>query len=180
MMHIVYLSFAFAFSELFLALIKRSRSETAKTRKDSGSMILLWTMITLGFTGGFFLAKPVNGYLLVAGLAFITAGLIIRWSSIIQLGKSFTVDVSISDVARLKTDGIYRRVRHPSYSGLLTIIAGFSLAMSSFYSLLILLVPVFLAVIYRISIEEIVLCNEFGNSYLQYKSKTKKLIPGIF
>jgi protein-S-isoprenylcysteine O-methyltransferase Ste14 len=180
MVHIVYLSFGFAFSELLLTLIKRSRSETSRTRKDRGSMILLWIMITFGFTGGFILANPVNHYLLGAGLASITGGLIIRWTSIIQLGKSFTVDVSISDVARLKTDGIYKRVRHPSYSGLLAIVAGFSLTMNSIYSLLVLMVPVFVAVVYRINVEEKVLGNEFGNSYLIYKTKTNKLIPGIY
>jgi protein-S-isoprenylcysteine O-methyltransferase Ste14 len=35
-------------------------------------------------------------------------------------------------------------------------------------------------VIYRIYVEEKVLVKEFGNSYLEYKSKTKRLIPGIY
>jgi protein-S-isoprenylcysteine O-methyltransferase Ste14 len=177
---IIYMSYAFAFSEILLAVFKRSKTGSVKTRKDSGSLIFLWTIITLGFTGGFFLAKPVNQFFAGAGFALIIGGLIYRWVAILQLGKSFTVDVAITDVAELKTDGIYERVRHPSYLGLLLIVVGFSAIMSSYWSFLVLAVPVFLAIIYRISVEEKLLISEFGDRYLKYKRETKKLIPGIY
>ena len=110
----------------------------------------------------------------------VLAGIIIRWVAIIQLGKSFTVDVAITEVARIKTDGLYKQVRHPSYLGLLLIIIGFSATMNSLYSFFILVVPVFLAITYRISIEERVLIDEFGESYIRYMAKTKKIIPGVY
>jgi len=177
---IVYISFAYAASELLLMLLKRSKRETVKTRDDRGSLILLWMMITIGFVAGFILSKPENHFWAGFGSVFIVAGLIIRWTAILQLDRSFTVDVAITDSANLKTDGIYEKVRHPSYLGLLLIIFGFSITMSSFFSFLVLTVPVFTAVLYRINIEEKVLRNEFGNSYSEYESRTKKLIPGIF
>lgn len=182
---IVYLTFVFAFSELLLMLVKHSKIKTAKTRKDRGSMMLLWVIITLGFTGGFFLAKhdswnSINTFITGTGLLLVFAGIIIRWVAINQLGKSFTVDVAITEVASLKTDGLYKQVRHPSYLGLLLIIIGFSATMNSLYSFLVLVVPVFLAISYRISIEERVLTGEFGESYIRYMAKTKKLIPGVY
>jgi protein-S-isoprenylcysteine O-methyltransferase Ste14 len=137
-------------------------------------------MITLGFTCGFYLSKPVSDFLAGFGLPLIIMGLIIRWIAIIQLGNSFTVDVAITDSANLKTDGIYTRIRHPSYSGLLLVAVGFSAIMSSLYSFLVLVIPIFAAIIYRINIEEKVLINEFGESYNAYKKNTKKLIPGIY
>jgi protein-S-isoprenylcysteine O-methyltransferase Ste14 len=63
---------------------------------------------------------------------------------------------------------------------MLSIVFGFSIIMSSFYSFLILVIPVFVAAVYRIRVEEMVLINEFGDSYLEYKSRTKKLVPGIY
>jgi len=185
LMFIIYLTFVFAFSELLLMVFKHSRIETAKTRKDQGSMMLIWVMITIGFTLGFFLAKHgsfnfINSAITGIGLLMIMTGIIIRWLAIIQLGKSFIVDVAITEVTELKTDGLYKKIRHPSYLGLLLIIIGFSVTMNSFFSFLVLVVPVFIAVIYRISVEEKVLTNEFGESYSGYKSRTKKLIPGIF
>jgi protein-S-isoprenylcysteine O-methyltransferase Ste14 len=41
-------------------------------------------------------------------------------------------------------------------------------------------VPVLIAVLYRISVEEKVLMTEFGESYMAYKTGTKKIIPGIY
>jgi protein-S-isoprenylcysteine O-methyltransferase Ste14 len=180
MIPLVYLSLIFAFSELFLMLVKHSRIKTAKTRNDRGSLLFLWLIITFGFTGGFILSKPVNQFFAGAGFALITGGLIYRWIAILQLGKSFTVDVAITESANLKTDGLYERVRHPAYLGLLLIVVGFSATMSSVLSFLALAVPVFLAISYRISIEEKLLISEFGEKYIRYKAETKKLIPGIY
>jgi protein-S-isoprenylcysteine O-methyltransferase Ste14 len=163
-----------------LMVFKRSRRESVTTRKDRGSMILLWVMITSGFTLGFLLSKPASQFWTGFGFAFIVLGLIIRWIAIMQLGNSFTVDVSISKNAMLKTDGIYEKIRHPSYLGMLLVVAGFGATMNSLYSLLVLVIPVFFAVVYRISVEERVLVNEFGNSFIKYAESTKKLIPGIF
>jgi protein-S-isoprenylcysteine O-methyltransferase Ste14 len=179
------MSLVFAFSEFLLMLIKHSRIKTVKTRMDQGSMILIWVMITFGFTAGFLLAKhdswkSVNSIITVFGLLLILIGIIIRWIAIVQLGKSFTVDVAITDKARLKTDGLFRRIRHPSYLGLLITIIGFSATMNSLISFFIFSIPVTLAVLYRIRVEEKVLFQEFGDNYTDYKSKTKKLIPGIY
>jgi len=161
-------------------IIKRSKSESVKTREDRGSMVLLWSMITLGFIGGFFLSKPANMFWTGFGFTFIIGGLIVRWIAILQLGNAFTVDVAITKAANLKTDGIYERVRHPSYTGIMAIVIGFGVTMNSLYSFLVLVLPVFFAVIFRIGVEEKVLIKEFGNSYVEYKSKTKRLIAGIF
>ena len=177
---IILLSYAFAFSEFILFLVKRSSGRTSTTRENRGSLILLWLTITLGLTGGFFLSGPINHFWMGFGSVFLITGLIIRWIAILQLGKSFTVDVAITDKAQLKTDGIYARVRHPSYLGILMIVIGFSAAMSSLYSFLVLVIPVFLAILYRISIEEELLTREYGSDYIEYRKTTKKIFPGIY
>lgn len=177
---LIWLSFGFAVSEFILMLVKRSKKVTSRTRNDRGSLILLWGMITIGFTAGFILARPSNQFWLGFGTGLLVIGIIIRWVAILQLGKAFTVDVAITDTARLKTDGIYERIRHPSYLGILMIVTGFSSAMNSIYSLLVLLVPVSLAILYRISVEEKVLIGEFGDNYIEYKKETKKIIPWIY
>lgn len=177
---IVYFSLAFAFSELVLMLVKRSKEAHVKTRSDKGSLAFLWLMITCGFFVGFFLSKPMNQFWAGFGILFIIGGLILRWVSILQLGSAFTVDVAVNNEAKLKTNGVYERIRHPSYLGMLLIVIGFSATMSSIYSFLVLVVPVFLAIIYRIRVEENLLKNEFGDSYSNYSLDTKKLIPWIY
>jgi protein-S-isoprenylcysteine O-methyltransferase Ste14 len=177
---IIYLSFVFALSEILVGVVKRSKKKTVRIREDKGSLIILWVCITLGFTGGFFLSGRINLFWEGFGFVFIVTGLIIRWTAILQLGKSFTVDVAITDTGTLKTDGLYESIRHPSYSGLICIVTGFAFIMSSVYSFLVFVLPVFLAIFYRINVEEKLMAREFGNSYLEYRSRTKKIIPGIF
>lgn len=184
MVRIVYLSYAFALSELILAFVKRSKSGAVKTRKDKGSLIVLWLTIIGAFTAGFYLSRTsrhYDNYLITgAGLLFILTGLIIRWISIIQLGKSFTVDVAITSTSNLKTDGIYKRIRHPSYLGLLLVVMGFAITMNNLYSFFAVVVPVFFALSYRIRVEEELLISEFGEKYNQFRLTTKKIIPFIY
>jgi protein-S-isoprenylcysteine O-methyltransferase len=58
------------------------------------------------------------------GVALLLLGLLLRWWSIIHLGRFFTVDVVIATDHRVVDSGPYRFIRHPSYSGVLLIIAG--------------------------------------------------------
>lgn len=174
------MSLAFGFSELLLLLIKRSKTGRTKIQKDQGSLILLWVAITIGFTAGFFFSKPTSEFLFGFGIGFVISGLLIRWLSIIQLGKSFTVDIAIMHSSQLITDGMYERIRHPSYSGLLAIVLGFAITMGSIISFFVFVIPVICAIIYRIEIEEKILRQEFGDDYNNYMKETKKVIPGIY
>jgi protein-S-isoprenylcysteine O-methyltransferase Ste14 len=117
--------------------------------------------------------------LLWTGIVIFFIGAVIRWTAIFQLRKEFTVDVSISKNHKIKDDGLYRYIRHPSYLGLLLEFLGFSLLYDNWYSLLIINIPIFVAMVYRIKIEEELLTGAFGIEYENYKRRTKRIIPGI-
>ena len=168
-----------------LSLIKHSRKKTVKNRHDKGSMILLWLMISLCLTAGFFIAGPrrwthTSGMIAMAGYVVIAAGAIIRWRAILQLSIAFTVDVAVSEGQKLKTDGLYKKVRHPSYLGLLLILTGLSVAMSSPWSVAVVVIPMILTISYRINVEEKLLSDEFGEAYARYRSRSWRLLPGIY
>lgn len=116
----------------------------------------------------------------LVGLCIFLIGITVRWISIIQLNKAFTVDVVIAENHKLKTDGIYKSIRHPSYFGLLLICFGLSIAMNSIISIVVITIPVSLAITYRIKIEENTLMNEFGDTYESYMTKTHKIIPKLY
>lgn len=185
MQTVIYCSFIFFISELALAIAKRARRETAKIKTEKLSLILLWLSIPLGLSIGFSFADyapwdSTERSVAVAGLLIFVLGLAIRWLAIFQLKKEFTVDVSISDTHRLNTSGLYRFVRHPSYSGLLLTCFGLSLAMNSLPSLFIVNLPILIALLYRIHVEESILKTEFGEDYEHYSNNTSRLIPKIF
>jgi protein-S-isoprenylcysteine O-methyltransferase Ste14 len=181
----IYLSYLFGFSEIIIAFLKRSKTKSVKVRRDRGSRIILYVIITLSFIAGFFLANyrkwdSLNYFFASIGLVLILSGFIIRLVAIIQLKTAFTVDVAINKEHELKTNELYSIIRHPSYLGMILIIAGISVGMNSLLSFLIVSLPVFFAILYRIYIEEAVLTKEFGARYMEYKKTTKKIIPYIY
>lgn len=184
MKYLILLSVLFFVSEFLLMLVKRSKKIERKRQNDKGSLVLLWVVITICFTFGFMFASYrtwtlINYAIAILGVMVILAGAIIRWISIIQLSSAFTVNVAIGNNHKLKTDGVYKYVRHPSYSGLLLIMFGFSVSMNSYISILIITIPMLIVILYRIKVEEEILLAEFGDEYSNYKKNTEKLIPGL-
>ena len=182
---IIYLSYFFFLSEFVLMLLKRSKKASVSKRSDKGSLLILWFSIIISLTAGFYISNYslgsfANMIAYYPGLLIFLAGMILRWSAILQLKKAFTVDVSVNKEHLLKTDGLYKKIRHPSYLGLILILTGLSVAMNNLISILIIIISIFAAVSYRINIEEKLLAEEFGDSYERYRADTRKIIPGIF
>ena len=61
-----------------------------------------------GFVGKMYPYEGDYSALLYSGIAIMILGFIIRWTAIVQLGKAFTVDVSISKTHKIKDDGLYK------------------------------------------------------------------------
>lgn len=114
------------------------------------------------------------------GLFFMILGFIIREWAIITIGRFFSSRVSIYKDHKLVNEGLYKFIRHPAYTGALFSIIGLGMAFRSLLGLLLLLVLIGLAYGYRIKKEENLLLGEFGDKYVDYMNKTKRLIPGFF
>lgn len=96
------------------------------------------------------------------------------------LGKFFTVDLAIHEGHKLVNKGLYKYIRHPSYSGSLMSFLGFGLSLNNWVSFAITFVPVFISFLYRINIEEQLLLKQEGLNYADYKKRTKRLIPMLY
>lgn len=136
-------------------------------------------------------------------LALLYVGCYIRLQAYAQLGTNFTYRIAAPDT--LVTEGVYAYVRHPSYSGLLTVlIAVYSLFLTQHGSLscwlpamstssgchlvddstVAYLVPavgftsvVWLVMMRRVQEEEIMMEREFGQRWREYRMRTKKFVP---
>jgi protein-S-isoprenylcysteine O-methyltransferase Ste14 len=95
------------------------------------------------------------------------------------LGHRFSGLVAIQPGHTLVTDGIYGAIRNPSYLGLLVNALGWSLAFRSGAGVLLtlLLIPPLIA---RMRAEERLLTSQFGQEYVAYRSRTARLIPGVY
>lgn len=175
-----------AVSEIILARIKLVKTKSSEN-EDRNSLKILWITIILsvllgvllGIRGiGFMASKPA--LISLSGFLLIIIGLVIRWTAIITLKKYFTVNVSILTEHKLVTTGIYRFVRHPAYAGSLLSFLGLGLSFSNWLSTLVIFIPVLIAFIYRIQVEEKVLIQTFRDKYILYSKRVKRLIPKIY
>lgn len=135
--------------------------------------------IILGFTE---IGRVGVGYASVSllGIALMLCGTGLRWAAIRTLKRYFTVNVTILENHRVVRDGLYRRLRHPSYTGLLLRYFGFGLSFSNWLSLTLIFLPMLASVFYRIRVEEAALEEAFGGEYAEYARTTKRLIPGVY
>jgi len=123
--------------------------------------------------------SPLLG-LRIVGILLILLGITIRILSRKILGKQFSVHVETSDEHTLITEGIYRRLRHPAYLGLLCLFLGIPLALGSWGGAIIALIGGTSSIVFRIIIEERSLEAWFGEDYKKYQADTWRLIPFIW
>ena len=172
-------------SEVLLNRLYRSRSKSSK-KNDKNSLQLIWGTIIVSMTAGIMasitLPVPLDNAVwpVITGLVLIVLGMVLRFIAIGTLGKFFTVDITIQEEQTLLTNGVYKFIRHPSYSGSLLSFLGFGFSQNNWVSLFVIFVPVLLAFLYRIKLEEKMLLEQFGQAYREYKQKTRRLIPGIY
>lgn len=179
------LIFLFPVSEVVLAFIKRSRHRSARS-EDQGSIFLLWFSIALGSVLAFAAQFVRSAHLYVppaaihlTALALMIFGLVVRWTAILTLGRLFTVDVAIHTDHEVVQTGLYRFVRHPSYTGLLITFLGMGLYFANWLSMIALLVPIAIGMSIRIRQEEKALLRSLGPAYAAYCARTKRFIPGL-
>ena len=180
------LGLIYILSEALLAVSRRAKTG-GSTLHDRGSLGLLWVVISLSVTLAFSVARrypaAAMGHLealRIMGIGAFVLGLVIRWYSIVHLGRFFTVDVAIASDHRLIDTGPYRFVRHPSYSGALMAFLGLALCLGNWASLVLIVMPVLLVFLRRMQVEEAALLQAFGDRYRDYSRRTKRVIPAIY
>ena len=113
------------------------------------------------------------------GVVLFAAGGALRIWPVFVLGRRFSGLVAIQPGHTLVTSGVYGIIRHPSYLGLLVGSLGWALAFRSGVGVLLtaLTIPPLVA---RIRAEERLLHTQFGDEYDAYRSRTSRLLPGIY
>lgn len=172
-----------AFSEFVGGyIIPRLRGRgTVKARSDKGSSMVIWLSLFVSITIVFFFGK--NGITLLPdwffylGIPLMVAGIAFRQWAILVLGRFFSTTVKIISDHRIISNGPYRLIRHPTYAGSLLTLVGLGLASRTWGGTLVIAALFGLVYNYRISVEEKALKAEFGQEYVDYAGKTKRLIP---
>lgn len=173
-------------AEITFTTIRRA-GEGASLRQDRGSLRWINVAIYTSIPFAFWISTQKTGrfpadlqWIRWTGIAMIIGGSAIKWYAVHQLRSRFTVDVAIIKDHRLVCNGLYRRIRHPSYLGALTAFAGLGIALGNLLSIPALLVPITLAFLFRIHVEEAVLNQAFPDEYPAYRRSSWALIPFVY
>jgi protein-S-isoprenylcysteine O-methyltransferase Ste14 len=177
---------AWIVSEVVVIVLTRTRKSSGAVR-DRGSIFVLWIAITCAIAAGSWYGE-VHPHTIFGGahwvrtgsVAILAAGLAIRWTSIVSLGRAFSVNVAIRADQKLYRRGLFAVVRHPSYTGMMIIFAAIGVRTRNWMALAILVIPTFAALLYRMRVEEAALGQAFGQDYEEYSKTTKRLVPGIY
>jgi protein-S-isoprenylcysteine O-methyltransferase Ste14 len=187
-LHLIWktLYWAWILSELLVLVVTRTRRGGGEIR-DRGSLEVLWfvifgAMFVGSWAGAVYRPAKFDGghWLASVCLGLLAVGLAIRWSAIYTLGKSFSANVAIHSTQKLNQSGLFRWMRHPSYTGMLLIFLAMGLDTHSWLGLGIIVLLPAAALLYRIHVEEVALTGAFGSEYVEYSQRTKRLIPGIY
>ena len=153
---------------------------------ERGSMLLIG--VTLGVGLWLPLLVNIRGFALfsigivegLAALVVMLIGLGLRVWAALTLGGYYTRTLMTTSNHKVVTAGPYAWVRHPAYLGVILLWSGLGILSSNL--LIAFLFPVvFVAVyLYRISVEEAMLVKELGDGYVQYKRRTRKLVPFLY
>jgi protein-S-isoprenylcysteine O-methyltransferase Ste14 len=182
---IIAFSTLYGFFEIYMSRRLKSKRSISKSG-DKGSIWLLFISISIGYWLSFIMASTRLGRiyhwntLFLIGSILEIIGLIIRVTSILSLKQQFTYTVTKIENHELIETGLYKNIRHPGYLGQLIIFLGISTTLSNWLSILLMIIPVLLGYLNRITVEEKFMVEQMGQKYIDYQKRTKRLIPTIY
>lgn len=113
-------------------------------------------------------------------LIFLWCGIATRFWSFRTLGRYFTFTVQTSTDQPVVTEGPYRFVRHPGYTGILLAVIGLGFLFGNWVSVASILVAVTAGLVYRIRVEERALLQTLGARYRDFAATRKRLVPFVW
>jgi protein-S-isoprenylcysteine O-methyltransferase Ste14 len=116
----------------------------------------------------------------VAGLTLICVGIGLRAWSIATLGRFFQYRIEVQPGHRVVSEGPYRYVRHPSYSGIVLVLIGIALATGDVLGVMVVAVLGSIGLTVRIRAEERQLTDALGGQYERFAAQRKRLVPRVW
>jgi protein-S-isoprenylcysteine O-methyltransferase Ste14 len=161
------------------------KAAPAKTSESKGSRAvhvflanaaLLLEIVPIRGLGRFLPASPL---IMTAGLAVEGFGLFLTIWARRHLGRNWSGEITIKVDHQLIRSGPYKLMRHPIYTGLLTMYAGIAIVTGEWLAVIGFAMAAF-AYWRKIRLEEANLKVAFGGDYDVYRRETWALVPGLF
>jgi protein-S-isoprenylcysteine O-methyltransferase Ste14 len=141
---------------------------------------LEWSLLIASCLAGLYfpiVRLPCYFYLLPFGGLLLIGGFVIHRAS--HAVHTHAHD-KLEAIHHLVTTGIYAKLRHPGYGGLILMYLGLSLAAGTLLALGVALILSIMAVLTAFK-EEAALAEKFGAQYAEYEERVPwRFVPGLF
>ncbi len=114
------------------------------------------------------------------GLLFAAGSLILFQLTHRALGRNWSVSLDVRANHRLITDGIYQKVRHPMYSAFWLWAFAQALLLPNWVAGFSGIVGFGVLFFGRVSREERIMLDTFGDQYREYMARTHRIVPRIY
>ena len=110
------------------------------------------------------------------GLLVLTSGLLLSSAAIRHMGESWRMGIDTEGAGALATRGLYARVRHPIYSGMLLATIGLAATVADVIAVAVA-VGCWVALPIQARLEEQFLLSRHGDEYRAYMQRTGRFWP---
>jgi protein-S-isoprenylcysteine O-methyltransferase Ste14 len=102
------------------------------------------------------------------------------WRSHNDLGKNWSPTLEVREGHTLVTNGVYQKIRHPMYTATWLWCVAQALLLPNWVAGLAGIISFGILYVLRISNEEQMMLEQFGEEYKAYMQRTKRLVPYLF
>lgn len=159
---------------------KRERGSIVGIVLQGAAYGIVWSVHRLFFSPIMPLSKPFEIALAVSTMLLAVGSLWFVSSAIRTLGKQWSLTARLVEGHRLVTEGPYRLVRNPIYTGMFGLLLATGLAVSRWIGLLIAIVVYAIGTVIRVRSEEQLLRLAFGPEFESYARRVPAVIPFLF
>ena len=126
-----------------------------------------------------FLTLNASDAIRYLGLIVFALGFgLMQWAEA-ELGRQFSINVTLQTDHQLITRGPYRYVRHPRYVGIFAFNLGVALTFNSLLAMM-LAIGLLIVLMWRIGTEETMLRQAFGSDWTAYAQRSWRFIPFVY
>jgi protein-S-isoprenylcysteine O-methyltransferase Ste14 len=160
--------------------------ESRKGRLEIALLALMWiTMMVLPLvyivTPVLSVANyPLSPLPFFFGTVCLLLGLWVFYRAHADLGTNWSLSLELREGHKLVTHGVYENIRHPMYTAILLLAIAQSLLLPNWLAGPSCLVAFLLMLMLRLGREEDMMREKFGDDYLAYIGRTKRLITGVW
>ncbi len=142
-----------------------------------GLFVLPAVYIATGFPA--VLDRPFSPALAWLGIAVLLLSLWLFRRSHSDLGRNWSASLKMREQHQLVTGGVYRYVRHPMYTSFFLLALAQLLLIPNWLAGGAGLLAVLVLYLFRVTREERMMAEQFGEAYRAYCEKTTRIIPWL-